>query len=513
MLVPVINPLCINKYTAKDSFSVAKLLNKTVMPNNITMSSFDIVSLYTNIPLDEAINTVANALFPQNTNKEYRVAGFTKDLFIKALELCTKDAVFIFDGCLYMQIDGIAMGNPISASLCNAFLAIKEQEWLNACHHAYKPLLYLRYVDDTLLFFASEDHIDPFLNFLNSKSPSISFTKENEEQGHIAFLDLNIYRHESPLTSFSTSIFRKKTYTGLLTKYDSCIPHIFKLNLISTLVYRAWHLSSTFHNLHIELTNIQHLLLQNSFPLNLIYDSFHKLITRHYTASNIQSFDDNILTDIRRLFLLNSTTPSSLNDDLILLPQSTLFFNFPFIPHISPHIKKQLTAQVKKFFPHIQFRVILKPSHTIRHMFPYKDCFPLLMKPCVVYKYVCDKCELSYIGSTSRCLMTRSLRHAGLSSTTMGSIKSKEHSNIRKHTDVCVGPNTLMTQPDFTIQAPTSVNISNFSILSQHNHEYTLRLAEALHIHFDQPSLNSKTSKALHTVDNSNYVSATRPMQ
>ena len=474
------------------------------------MSSFDIVSLYTNIPLKEAINTVANALFPPDTNKEYRVAGFTKDLFVKALELCTQDAVFIFDGCLYMQIDGIAMGNPISASLCNAFLAIKEQEWLNACHHAYKPLLYLRYVDDTLLFFASKDHIDLFLNFLNSKSPSISFTKDNEKQGHIAFLDLNIYRHESPLTIFSTSIFRKKTYTGLLTKYDSCIPHIFKLNLISTLVYRAWHLSSSFQNLHIELTNIQQLLLQNSFPLKLIYENFHKLITKHYTASNIKTPDDNILSDIRRLFLPSPTTTASSNDGLILPPQSTLFFSFPFIPHISPHIKKQLTVQIKKFFPHIQFRVVLRPTHTIRHMFPYKDCFPLLMRPGVVYKYVCDKCELSYIGSTARCLMSRSLCHAGLSSTTMGPINSKEHSNIRKHTDTCIGSNALLTQPDFTIQAPTSVNLSNFSILSQHSHENTLRLAEALHIHFEQPSFNSKTSKALYIVDNSKYVTANR---
>ena len=143
-------------------------------------------------------------------------------------------------------------------------------------------------------------------------------------------------------------------------------------------------------------------------------------------------------------------------------------------------------------------------------MFPYKDSFPFLMKPNVVYKYVCDKCELSYIGSTSRCLITRSLCHAGLSSTTMGPIRSKEHSNIRKHTDTCIGFNTLLTQPDYTIQSPTSVNINNFSILSQHSHESTLRLAEALHIHFEQPPLNSKTSKALHTVDNSKYVSVNR---
>ena len=360
------------------------------------------------------------------------------------------------------------------------------------------------------VFFTSKEHITPFLTFLNSQSTSIAFTKEEEQQGHIAFLDLNIYRHETPLTIFSTSIFRKKTFTGLLTKYDSCIPHIFKLNLISTLVFRAWHLSSSYLNFHIELTNIQHLLLKNSFPLNLIYEQFHKLITKHYTGIKPISFDEDILTDIRRLFL---SAPSTKDDHCILLPQTSIFFQFPFIPHLSPVIKKQLTCQVRKFFPHVQFRVIFKPSYTIRHMFPYKDSFPLLMKPNVVYKYVCDKCELSYIGSTSRCLFTRSLRHAGLSSTTLGSIGSTEHSNIRNHTDTCIGPYSISTQPDFFIDTPTSVNFNNFSILSQCNSENTLTIAEALHIHFEQPSLNSKTSKSLHTVDNSRYARTSRQTQ
>ena len=278
--------------------------------------------------------------------------------------------------------------------ICNAFLAIREQEWLNACDQSYKPLLYLRYVDDTLLFFSSKDHIDLFLNFLNLNTSSISFTKEDEEQAHISFLDLNIYRHESPLTTFSTSIFRKKTFTGLLTKYDSCIPHIFKLNLVSTLIYRAWHLSSSYHNLHIEITKILQLLLQNSFPINFINDNINKLITKHYTKNTDQSMDDNILIDIRRLYLSFPVSPTTPDDHFILPPQHTIVFKFPFLPHISLQIKKQLTMQIKKFFPNIQLRIIFKPSHTIRQMFPYKDCFPLLMKPKVVYKYVCDKFEL-----------------------------------------------------------------------------------------------------------------------
>ena len=235
--------------------------------------------------------------------------------------------------------------------------------------------------------------------------------------------------------------------------------------------------------MHIELTYIRHLLLKNSFPLTLIYENIHKLITKHYTANITPPIEDNFLVDIRQLFLSSAHTAQ--DDHCILPPQCYVFFHFPFFPHISPLIKKQLTAQVKKFFPHIQFRVIFKPSYTIRHMFPYKDSFPLLMKPSVVYKYVCDKCELSYIGSTSRCLFSRSLCHAGLSPTTLRSINSPEHSNIRKHTDSCSGPNSISTQPDFTIYTSTSVNISNFSILSQHNYKNALRNSEALHIHFN----------------------------
>ena len=143
-------------------------------------------------------------------------------------------------------------------------------------------------------------------------------------------------------------------------------------------------------------------------------------------------------------------------------------------------------------------------------MFPNKDYFPFLMKPSVVYKYVCGNCESSYIGSTSRCLFIRSWLHADLSSTTLGSIGSKEHSNIRKYADIYIGLNSIPAQPDFNIASPTSVNINNFSILSQHNNENALRTSEALHIHFDQPFLSSKTSKALFTVDNSKYVHNTR---
>ena len=103
--------------------------------------------------------------------------------------------------------------------------------------------------------------------------------------------------------------------------------------------------------------------------------------------------------------------------------------------------------------------------------------------------------------------MSKGLRHAGLSAITMGEIQGKEQSNIRKHTDTCIGLNAIHSQPDFNIATPTSVNFNNFTILAQQSDEASLLISEALYIHFQQPTLNSKSSKALYVVDNSKYVS------
>ena len=77
---------------------------------------------------------------------------------------------------------------------------------------------------------------------------------------------------------------------------------------------------------------------------------------------------------------------------------------------------------------------------------------------------------------------------------------------MRKHIDTCIDLNAIHSQPDFNIFSPTSVNFNNFTILAQQSDEASLRISEALYIHFRQPALNSKSSKALHIVDNSKYV-------
>ena len=56
------------------------------------------------------------------------VKGLSKSEFKEFLSPATKDSHFIFDGTLYKQIDGLAMGSPLGPTLSNVFLAYREKQ-------------------------------------------------------------------------------------------------------------------------------------------------------------------------------------------------------------------------------------------------------------------------------------------------------------------------------------------------------------------------------------------------
>ena len=93
-----------------------------------------------------------------------------------------------------------------------------------------------------------------------------SITTEIESENSLAFLDV-LVTHEG--TNFSTSLYRKKTFTGLYTDFASLSPDKYKANLISVLVYRAFHICSTYQNFHDEIVRIKEILFKNCFPRSL----------------------------------------------------------------------------------------------------------------------------------------------------------------------------------------------------------------------------------------------------
>ena len=171
------------------------------------MVSYDVCSLFTNVPLKETIDIILNKLFP---SEDSVFNGFNLISFKKMLELSVMDTHFIFNNAVFKQIDGMAMGSPLGPTFANIFMCHLEELFLDQCPLNFKPIFYKRYVDDTFVLFREKHHATLFLEFINSFHANISFTKEEESDNQLSFLDVNIFRENG---GFLTGVFRKKTFT------------------------------------------------------------------------------------------------------------------------------------------------------------------------------------------------------------------------------------------------------------------------------------------------------------
>ena len=150
------------------------------------MVSFDVVSLFTNVPVTETINLIADYVYVETNDS---IPPFTKDIFIKLMNLATKD-LFFYEEVLYQQIDGVTTGSPLDPNLANFFMANLENKLLQK-ESDTKPKLYLRYVDDIFATFEDQQSSTTFLDLLNSQHKNIRFATE-KSNGTISFLDVEI---------------------------------------------------------------------------------------------------------------------------------------------------------------------------------------------------------------------------------------------------------------------------------------------------------------------------------
>ena len=88
--------------------------------------SYDVTSLFTNIPLQETIDIAINLIFNHNPN-----LNITRKELKKHFLFATSQTHFIFNSKFYNQIDGVAIGSPLAPVLANIFLGFHESKWLN----------------------------------------------------------------------------------------------------------------------------------------------------------------------------------------------------------------------------------------------------------------------------------------------------------------------------------------------------------------------------------------------
>ena len=153
-----------------------------------------------------------------------------KEALVSLLRLCLLSTNFYYNGTVYQQIFGTALGSPVSVVVANIVM-----EDLALSTSPVPTIFWKRYVDDVLTAIPA-DRVDEMLAHINSINHNIQFTSERE--GHvILFLDVSIMHNDDG--SLSTKVYRKPTHTDQYLQFSSHHPTAHKRAVVSTLLKRA----------------------------------------------------------------------------------------------------------------------------------------------------------------------------------------------------------------------------------------------------------------------------------
>ena len=376
-LVTILQPISKSSYCIKDSFTFAREIKD--LPLFPFMCSFDVKSLFTNVPLLETIDICIAKVFSDTDV----VHGISKADFKRLLCYATQDSHFRCNGEIYDQIDGVAMGSPLGPVLADIFMSHLEEKMLS-CYSGAKPLYYRRYVDDTFLIFNNSAEALAFFGYANSQHHSIEFTMDQEVNNSLAFLDVLVTRN--PIGSLQTSVYRKTTFSGLYQKWTSCVPKSFKLSLVSGLFHRAWNICLDHRLFNAEALRIKELLRQNGYPTKFLNSCLVKFLNRIHQNPN--------------------TTSQPFGPE-----KKSLYLFLPYLGKYSDATKRQILRLISSTMPWAQPKVFFSASFKLKMLSKLKDPVPLLSQSRVVYQIKCPSCHSFYVGQTSRRLGQRMHEH------------------------------------------------------------------------------------------------------
>ncbi|XP_073227542.1 uncharacterized protein [Porites lutea] len=398
-----LKPLSLNEYTITDVFTFADEIRTHTMNEDDILVSYDVTALFTNVPLDETIKILVNKAFTGDWfNKTYGL-NLQQDQLARLLEIATTNQLFQFNGQLYQQTDGVAMGSPLGPLMANVFMCHLEEK---LTREGLMPQLYKRYVDDTLARIPSVDVAAEFLSTLNGLHPSLTFTMELPVDNKIPFIGIEIVMNG---TKLETQVYRKPTNTGLLLHFQSHTDKRYKDSLLQTMIHRAYSLSSTTEAFNAECAKLRSIFSRLDYPMSVIDSAIKKF-----------------------LFLNSSANKAERNND----DSSIVRISLPFKDQVAANaVRKQLRDLSHKIGPTLQpVFVSKKLGQDLRP----KEIKPSIVnKQCVVYNFSCDLCDADYVGYTARHLHQRIAEH--------------KNSAIGRHFLEAHGNNNLLRESQFTV--------------------------------------------------------------
>ena len=212
--------------------------------------SYDVESLFTNIPIAETIDYIISQIYDQKKLKSICSKLIFRRLLVKLATECT----FKFNVKFYKQVDGCTMGGPLSVTFSDIYMIKMENDIVTPM----KPIFYRRFVDE----FTTEERKgenDMLFDRLNSYHPKIKLTLELNPS---KFLDTKLICQNG---FYVTRVNRKKT--KLPIPWSSKIPKRYKRNTILGDLHRSKRISTSFED---EIQCIKQKFVKADYPLRFV---------------------------------------------------------------------------------------------------------------------------------------------------------------------------------------------------------------------------------------------------
>ena len=435
--------------------TICDSLRNVKLEEDEELVSFDVISLYTNVPVKEAIQVAADLIF----NGKNPQPPVDKETFIKLAEVASCDVIMLTHNGFYKQVDGLAMGSPPAPHLANA--------WMSQFDSAIRgnSKLYSRYMDD-IFCDKKRQNIAQNLNEANKLHPALGLTMEREHDGSLPMLDMEIRNDNGHLSS---TWYSKPSSTGLLMNYHALAPKRYKRSVVSGMVHRIYRSCSNWKNIHESLERAKKLLIMNQYPPSFFEPIINTTLTKIIESTMELTGDEDDVSEFGSDVMRGDDDSKNDDEDVagspMIVPVHNIEDKHKF--RLFVQYRGKCSDQYARALHNIQ-----APCRVIMTLRKLKTVLPSLKPPVewslrsdVIYQITCPRCKVRYVGQTDRHLLYR----------------FKEHRDrpqpVKQHFSSC---NIRVREEDIVVIGSSNKSVSY------------LRALEALYIRELQPFINSQ---------------------
>ncbi|BHF71563.1 hypothetical protein SprV_0401462200 [Sparganum proliferum] len=254
------------------------------------------------------------------------------------------------------------MGTLVSGLV--AELVLQELEKIAFTQH--EPVFWRRYVDDTFVI-VKKDTLQHFHSLLSAVFPDIKFTKEEEQEQRLPFLDVLVRRNLNG--ELETTVYRKATSTTELLSFHSNHPVAQKRSCVKTLFKQIQTHCSKLEDRAREVRYLRDHFVQNGYP-------------RAFTSRRLRGRNQRTRT---------STPP-------------TIWHSLPYI--------KCISEATERIAAELGVGIVYCPEAIMRNrVMKIKERLKPEEQSGVVYRIPCQNCPCNYTEQTGRMLESRIHEH------------------------------------------------------------------------------------------------------